>query len=510
MEESRTKNSIKNISTGAVVQIINKVMAFVVRTVFIKVLNSEYLGVNGLFTNILTILSFAELGIGTAIIFNMYKPIAENDKEKIKSLMQLYKKSYNLIGSVVFFIGILIIPFMNVIVKDTPNIKENINCIYILFLLDTSLSYFFTYKKSIIIAHQKQSIINNVDSIFYLLKSLLQIIFLLLTKNFIVYLLIQIIGTFLENILLSIKANKLYPYLKEKDVQKLNAEENKNIFLNVKSLIVYKFGTVIMNGTDNILISWLINVESVGYVSNYVMIINSIKLIINSALDGITASIGNLNTIGEKKQKEKVFYQFTFLNYLIYSFCSVAFIVLLDPFIKLWLGSEYVLAKSVSMSLTISFFIEGLRKSGYIYRTAMGLFKKGKMTPYIGAITNIIFSILFAKFWGITGIFIATAIAQLVSYFWIDPYLIHKYIFETSFMKYIKESLKYFASFVVISVFTYEITKFIGDQSFINFIVKALIVTIVPNILNLVIFHKKSEFIELKARIKNIIKERGK
>ena len=190
MEESRTKNTIRNMKTGMVVQIINKLMIFVVRTVFIKTLNSEYLGVNGLFTNILTILSFAELGIGTAIIFNMYKPVAENDTEKIKSLMQLYKKAYDIIGVVVFVLGILVIPFMKYIVKDAPNIKENLNFIYILFLCNTTVSYFFTYKKSIISANQKQSIINNIDSICYFIKSIIEILVLILTKNFILYLII--------------------------------------------------------------------------------------------------------------------------------------------------------------------------------------------------------------------------------------------------------------------------------------------------------------------------------
>ena len=314
MEESRTKNTIRNVKTGAIVQMINKIMAFVVRTVFIKMLNTEYLGVNGLFTNVLTILSFAELGIGTAIIFNMYKPVAENDKEKIKSLMKLYKKSYNMIGIIVFILGLCVIPFMNIIIKDVPNIKENLIVIYLLFLFNTASSYFFTYKKSIIYAHQKQCIIDNIDSIFYLTKSILEIIFLMLTKNFIVYLIIQILGTFIENIIIAIKADKMYPYLKEKDVKQLSKSESKNIFENVKSLVIYKFGGVIMNGTDNILISSLVNVSTVGLSSNYTLIINSIKAIIVSALNGVTASVGNLNAVGKPKQKEKVFYQITFVN----------------------------------------------------------------------------------------------------------------------------------------------------------------------------------------------------
>ena len=167
MNNTRTENAIRNVKTGFLVQLINKVMAFIVRTIFIKCLNSEYLGVNGLFTNILTILSFAELGIGTAIIYSMYKPVADNDEEQIKTLMHLYKKTYNIIGIIVFSLGLLVIPFMKHIISDIPNVKENINIIYLLFLINTASSYFFTYKKSIIIAHQKESVINNIDSIFY-------------------------------------------------------------------------------------------------------------------------------------------------------------------------------------------------------------------------------------------------------------------------------------------------------------------------------------------------------
>lgn len=500
MEESRTKNSIKNISTGAIVQIVNKLMAFVVRTVFIKVLNTEYLGVNGLFTNILTILSFAELGIGTAIIFNMYKPVAENDKEKIKSLMQLYKKSYNIIGTIVFLLGLFIIPFMDILVKDVPNIKENINMIYLLFLFNTASSYFFTYKKSIISAHQKQSIINNFDSIFYLIKSILEILFLIITKNFIVYLSIQILGTLLENIILSLKANKMYPYLKEKSTEKLSKVESKNIFSNVKSLIVYKFGGVIMNGTDNILISALINVNTVGLCSNYIMIIEAVKSVITSAINGITASIGNLNAIGNKERKEDIFYQFTFTNYIIYSFCTIAFIVLLNPFIELWIGNEYILNISVSVALAISFFINGLRNPGYIYRITLGLFEKGKFTPYIGAITNILLSIVLCKNWGVTGIFVATSIAQLVSYSWIDPYLIHKYEFKTSVKKYFKKYLIYFLVFTICTFITLFVSNVVKITGILGFIYKIIIVMIIPNILNILIFHRCDEFKELKIR----------
>lgn len=500
MSASRTENSIKNVKTGLIVQIVNRLMIFIVRTVFIKCLNTEYLGVNGLFTNILTILSFAELGIGTAIVFSMYKPIANDNIDKIKSLMQLYKKSYCIIGCIIFVLGLLVIPFMDTLVKDVPNIKENIVFIYLLFLVNTSASYFFTYKKSIIIAHQKQSIINNIDTIFYIIKSIIEIVILILTKNFILYLLTEITSTILENIYVSKKADKLYPYLKENDIKKLDKRESKNIFDNVKSLIVYQFGTVVMNGTDNILISALINVSTVGLCSNYTMIINAVKTIIQTALNGVTASVGNLNAVGSSFQKEKVFYQLTFIEYIIYSFCAIAFILLLNPFIKVWLGEQYLLGLSVAIALAVSFYVDGMRQPGFAYRTTLGLFNKSKTTPYIGAITNIVLSIILCKYMGVTGIFVATIIAQLVSYSWIDPYLVHKYEFKTSVKKYFKKYAIYTITFVIEVGICMCLATMIHFSSIVNLLLNGLIAIIVPNIINLFVFYRTEEFESLKEK----------
>ena len=508
MEKSRTKNTLKNMGTGMIVQIVNKVMAFVVRTVFINILNVEYLGVNGLFTNILTILSFTELGIGTAIIFNMYKPVAEENVQKIKGLMKLYKKAYNIIGITVFVLGLLVIPFMDLIINEAPNIQENIIGIYILFLINTASSYFFTYKKSIISAYQQESVINKFDSIFYFIKSIFEIIFLVTTRNYIVYLIVGIVMTILQNMLISRKADKMFPYLKETDEEKLSRDEVKGIFKNVKSLVIYKFGSVIMNGTDNILISSMIDVKTVGLCSNYMLVINAVKNVLVTTLNGITASIGNLNAGTENSKKEEIYYQLIFINFWIYLFCAVAFMILLNPFIDIWLGDAYILDISVPIALSVSFFIEGLRMPSYTYRITMGLFEKGKATPYIGAIANIIFSIIFVKWFGVAGIFWGTCAAQLVSYVWIDPYLIYKYRFKESFSKFIMKYAKYFIIFIIISVITYLLTRFTFDGKIITLILKSLVVLIIPNLLVFLLFRKSEEYLCLNQRIANLLKEK--
>lgn len=502
MSEGRTVNTIKNAKTGFIMQIINKLMAFIVRTVFIRTLGTEYLGLNGLFTNVLTILSLAELGVGTAIIFSMYKPIASNDEEKIKGLMLLYRKSYNTIGLVIFFIGLLIMPCIPFLINNVENVKENIFIIYLLYLINTSSSYFFTYKRSIIIANQKQSLINKVDSFYYIIKSLFEILILLLTKNFILYLLIQITMIIIENIIISKIANKMYPYLLEKNIIEIDKNEKKSIFNNVKSLIVYQFGSVIMNGTDNIIISGMISTNIVGLCSNYTMIINSVKSIILMALNGVTASVGNLNAISSVQKKEKIFFQLTIVDYMVFSFCAIALIVLLDPFINIWLGESYILGIFISISLSMSFFIEGVRQPGYIYRTTLGLFSKGRFTPYIGAITNIVLSVAFCYFFGVAGVFIATSISQLISYSWMDPYIIYKYDFKKSPFIYYKKLLLLFLLFICELSISLFISIVIGFSNiFLDFIFRGLIVLIIPNIINYIVLCNNDDFMEIKNRI---------
>lgn len=504
MEKSRTKNSIKNIQTGMIMEIINKIMIFIVRTVFIKTLNVEYLGVNGLFSNILTILSFAELGIGTAIIFSMYKPVADNNITKIKSYMKLYKKSYNIIGIVVFLLGLIFLPFMGLLIKDAPNINENINLIYILFLINTSISYFYIYKKSIISAYQQESVINNIISVFYLIKSLAEIIFLIITKNYIVYLMLEIIFTLLQNIAISIKANKMFPFLKEKNTEDLLKEEKESIFKNVKALIVYKFGSIIMFGSDNIILTAMINVSIVGLCSNYTMIINSVKSIILSTLNGITASVGNLNASEDVAKKKEIFYQITFINFWIFGFCSVVLIVLLNPFIEMWLGEAYVMSFGISLALAISFFIEGMRNPCYTYRVTLGLFEKGKIAPYIGTVVNIVFSILLCKIIGAPGIFIATSIAQLLSYSWLDPYLIHKYAFKSSVKEYIRKYLKYVFVFLLSIISAMLLINLIEIKGIKGLFIKGVILTLFTNLIYLICLGRSVEFKNLINRIKKI------
>ena len=292
-DKSRTKSSVINSIYASLSQIITIVLSFVVRTVFIKTLSADYLGINGLFSNIITMLSLADLGIGISIPYTLYKPLAEDNKDKIKSLMTLYAKIYNIIGIIVLVVECSITPFLDLIIKDIPNIA-NLNLIFILFVINSASSYFFVYKKILLDSDQKGYIASKIIMNITIIKSVIEIIILCITKNYILYLCIAIIITIIQNIIISFKCNKIYPYIKEKSNLKVNKEDIQDLKKNTSALIIYRIGVVILNGTDNIIISKFIGIAMVGIYSNYLLIINSINKVISQMFDAITSSIGNL------------------------------------------------------------------------------------------------------------------------------------------------------------------------------------------------------------------------
>lgn len=508
MSESRTKNSVINASISTVSKVIFIFMSFICRTVFIKTLGTEYLGVNGLFTNILTILSFAELGIGNAIIFKLYKPIAEEDKERIKTLLHFYKKAYFLIGTVIICAGLAVIPFLHFMIKDAPDIKESISHIYILFLLNTAISYFFTYKKSIITGHQKDYVVNLVNLIVTTLINICQIIFLIVTHNYVVYLLLQITATLLDNIIISIISNKMYPYIKDKEYTKITKEEEKNIFSDVKSLILYKLGYILSNGTDNIIISSFLGVAQVGLFSNYTTVTNAITSLLSSPFNSITASIGNLNTIKERKRKETVFYQILLISFIVYGYISIAMTLLLNKFITIWLGNEYILSLSISIALGFNLYVDGMRYVNYTFRNTLGLFKKGRFIPLISSVANIILSLILVRYIGMFGVLISTALSRLFILTWYDPYIIHKHEFKTSYKRYVKTYIYYLVIEIITFAICYKIISFINLTGIIDFIVCGIVITIITVIIYVITTFNLKEFKETKDRVTNIIKRK--
>ncbi len=494
---SRTEKSIKNIKYSLIGQLFGIILNFINRTVFINVLSSDYLGLSGLFSNMLSILSLTDLGFGTAIAYELYKPLSDGDYKTIKSLMNYFKKIYIVIGTIMIVLGFITIPLYPYLIKELPQI-ENLNLIYILFILNSSFSYFFAYKRILLISDQKKYVETIYKYTIMFLSNIFQILFLLLTKDYIVYLLIRLLFTIIENIIISIKVNKIYPFLNEKDNVLITNIEKNNIFRNVKSMFLHRFGGVIKTSTDNIVTSKFVSLDMVGLYSNYYLVISAIQTIVQQIFNSLVSSVGNLNVTSSKEKKTEIFFNLFFVNFCIYTFVCNCLLNLINPFINLWLGEKFLLSSSIVIIIIIELYITGMRKSLQIFREATGNYSFDWFSPIIEVILNIAISIFLAIKFGLIGVFLGTIISSLLTNFWIEPYIIIKESFECKLADYYKAYFKYTMTSIFIFLITYFICNFLRTKSIIFLLIKGGISTITTILIILLLYRKSNNYITIK------------
>lgn len=503
---SRTANSVKNILSGFLGQFITTILGFVNRTVFINCLAAEYLGVNGLFTNILSMLSLAELGVGTAIVYALYKPLAEKDEEQISKLMNFYSKAYIIIGTVIFILGLLLMPFLHFIIKNEPNITESIYLIYFIYLFNTSISYFFSYKSSLIIADQKNYIISLISYGVNIFQTILQIIVLYTTRNFLFYLIVQSICVVINNILISVTADKKYPFMKKNKKLKLSKNEIKDLVSNVKALIIVKISGILVNNTDNIIISYFSGLKTVGLCSNYTLLINIINTALNQVFNGLTASVGNLNAKENDKVKKDFFHLLNFCNFWLYGFCSICIVLLINDVIKLWIGDGYILPIEITIILAINFYMVGMQSAVATYRSTMGIFRQGRYILFFTAAINLVLSLYLGNKMGLFGILLATAIARIFTNTWMDPYLVYKYGLKSNAVEYLFRYIKYIIILIFVCGITGYFISLVNFNIYVSFLIKLCICIFVPNIIFLILFYRTKEFKYLLFKLKYLLK----
>ncbi|WP_174734422.1 lipopolysaccharide biosynthesis protein [Mesobacillus harenae] len=503
----RIQNSFKNMAFGLSGQIIISLMGFIVRTIFIKELGMDYLGLNSLFTSILVMLSVANLGFDSAIVYSLYKPLADKDYIKIQALMNLYKKAYRMVGSAILINGLCLMPFLPLIVGKDTNI-QNINTFYLLFLINSVLSYFLIYKKSIIIADQKNYIISKIHTAATVTLNLFQLLQLVVVGDYLFYLTIQIVFNSLENLYVAYKANKLYPFLKEKNNNKLSAGDRKSFFQNLYALMLYKISGVIISGTDNIIISIFIGVHFVGVYSNYLLILGTVSMMLGFIFSSLTASVGNLIVSEDTDKKYLIFRVINFSNFWFFGMCSICLWALINPFISLWIGDQYLLNKLVVLAIIINFYTAGMQYASSIYRETTGLFKKGKYRPLFAAVINIAVSVFLASYIGIAGVIYGTVISRLCIYFWYDPYVIFKYVFNRKVKSYFGRYLIY-ASLVTIcaGIMDYLVKSLYTGNVFLFFLF-CLIGLVISNLVFYTVFRKSEEFVYLRGVFSMLIGKR--
>lgn len=504
--KSRTKMTAKNIFYGYISNFANLLLNFVSRTIFIKVLSTTYLGINGLFSNVLGVLSFAELGIGIALNYNLYKPVAEGNKEKIKSVMKLYKISYRVIALIIAVLGVALIPFLRYIVKD-PGDVGNIVVYYIIFLFNTVSGYFVSYKFSLVNAEQKNYVMTNINLVTSFIERILQLAILIITRNFLAYLLTATLVTTIQKIYVNIYLNKMYPYLLEKDVEPLEKTEVKAIKKNVFGLIWHKFGDICVHQTDNIIISAFINITTVGIISNYTMIITSIRGFLNMIFSSAVPSLGNLVATTDIKKQFSVFKIYNFINFWLYGFCTIVFFILIPPFITLWIGKENLIGLLPFLLICIDFYLSGQRASFQNYKTAFGIFYDDKFVVLQAAVINLVVSIICAKIWGITGVYVGTVVTGLYQTIR-RPIIAYERITNDKTLNYFKTLIKYLICVAIPGVVMYFISTVLLKQvTFLRFVLLCVILVVVVNGWFYLLFRKTAEFDYVRNLIKRFLKK---
>jgi O-antigen/teichoic acid export membrane protein len=488
-EKSRSAKAIKNSFFGFVNQFIKLLFTFVSRTIFIKILGEQYLGVNGLYSNILTVLSLADMGLGNVMLFSLYKPILEKDNNAIVVLLKYYKKLYRYIMIAILILGILFIPFLRYVVNSDLE-YEQLVLYYILNLFNSVASYIAIYKSALINADQKNYIVSKIQTFFATIQNIGQAVLLVFTGNYALYLCFQVLCTLLTNITVNVKADKLYPFLKEKvEICEQQIINKRQIIQNLKSTFLYRSGTIIMNYTDNILISVIIGTVYVGYYSNYSMLVSVISTFLSIVSQALISGLGNLNAEQDKDKSYYVFCDLVIFYQWISTTCSICFIMVINDFITIWIGKDYLLSTVAVMAIVFNFYIGHVTSPVWMYRETCGLFSQIKYVMLIASVINIILSIILGRYWGIAGIIAATPISRILTVVWYEPGILFREIFKKSVRNYWKLQSWLFFNIVISVIACSVICRFIAGN-FLGICIKVIVVIVVTTLIFAILNNK--------------------
>lgn len=504
---------MKNTAVGIVGMTLSIVATFIAKSVFIKLLGIEYNGVNSLFTGILSTLNLAELGFAAAVAFALYKPLNDENKETVAALMNYFKKIYTTIAFVVAVAGSLCVPFLQYLIKENistlPFTLNKLKLYYILFLADSVFSYLLAYKRTLLTADQNIYVVNFIDYAAKIILNIFQIVALLITKNYYIFLAVMIAKTILSNVIIQAIADKRYPYIKQYAKAVPSKTERKDILGNVKAMFVHRVGDVMVINTVTIVISAIVGLRENGFYGNYAMITANVNAFFDIVFIALTASVGNLCVDREIDHQYRVFRRINFLGLWAAYFCVICYMCLLNPFITLWLGKEYLLSLPVVAVIGVGAVVTYYGKTLYTFRDAKGLFKLDWYAPIIESALAVALGIIMGKRWGVFGILLGYTIAKIIIRFPIEFYVIFKKGFNG------KSPLRiiiYDLSNVVLSVGVCVLVYFILDYlptTFWAFIVRFAVCIILPNIVFILCTFWTEEFKYYKNLVKGVLIKMG-
>lgn len=502
-----TGKLVKNAALGITFKVLTIVFTFINRTLFIRVLGEQYLGINGLYSNVLSVLSLADLGVNSVLMFFLYEPLAHKDEKKLSTLIAYFRRVYYMIAGVVFAVGICLIPFLPYLINGSNLTSKDLTLYYVLFLFNTCCSYLAVYKSTMLTADQCAYVVNTVNFVFTVIQSLLQIAVLYVSRNYVLYLLVVVGCTVGNNVLLTVISENRYPFLSsvppDSDVDNLK----KQIFSNIKNVFLYRVGGTIMNSTDNILISVLIGTTVVGYYSNYALIITNLTALLMFFSQAMMTSLGNYSVDADVERKELVFRSSMLIYAGIAAFSVSCIACMMNDFMTIWLKDEhYLLSDAFVWVLGFKMFVDIITSPNWTFRESSGLFKEVRWIMFLAAIINLILSVVLAKTFGLEGIIIATSISKIVTLFWYEPRTFYKKVFHKPLTRYWKYQAELIAVCVISVIVSAEISKMI-ECSLPGILAKIVIAGCSTLIMFVALLGKKKEFHFCISKAQSLMKK---
>ncbi|MCC2878101.1 lipopolysaccharide biosynthesis protein [Lachnoclostridium pacaense] len=501
----RTEKSIRNIVYGEVNVILTVLLSMVTRTALVRILGLSAVSLNGLFTEVIAVLSLAELGVGSAITYNLYKPLAGQDEQKLTQLMWFYKSAYRLIAGFILAAGLCFLPFVSCLIRNAEYDMGYLRLVYVIFLLKTVSSYFFSYKRTLLDADQKMYLISAANTLFRFITVASNLAVLMLTHNFIAYLLSDVGVTLANNVAIAHIADRQYPFLKKRD--RLPTEEKKKIFANMKHIFIGTLSGKITNSTDNILISVLVGTLQVGLYSNYSLIISNVRKILLLIPDAAAGSIGNLAVSESRERCHQVLCRMTFIIYLVTTFCSACILCMSDPFVEILFGRKYLMDDILQYSFVVNFFYFVVREPLWRMMMVSGLFAKDKNISILGSSINLVVSIVLGLKWGILGIMLGTTCTLIIQIILKTRLLYREFLYlDAAHYQWllIKISAAAFAGLYISKLLCHMM---IPASPYGRLWVYFMVACIVSVSLNVVLFYRTEEFIYCRNLAVRMLKE---
>lgn len=505
----RTKKSIINSTANILCLIIMFIPNMIIRKIFLDTLGSEMLGLTSLYTNIISWLSIFELGVGSAIVFSLYKPYAIKDYKSIKSYIDFYGKFYRKIGLTILIFGLFISPFIKYFIND--NLDYNIASIgFILYIINTFISYMFSHRLCILNVAQEAYIITLGTAFSRLVIFLGQVIILKIYPDFILYIVIQIVINLIYFLSINKYISKRFSWINGKG-EALEDSEKESLTKNIKALFMHKIGTLVLHSTDNIVISKFLGLTTLARYTNYQIVINALQSLVNSILGGLTASLGNLIAEGDMHKTYNIHKKVFFMSFWITSFIVISLYNTLNQFIVLWVGKQNLIDNFTFIIILLNTYFFTMRGSVEQFKSASGNYYQDRYAPIIEAIINLMVSLILVNYIGLAGVFIGTLVSNIMVVFWVKPYVVYKYVFDVNLIEYFRMYFKYLFIGIITLFITSMITNnFKYNYDLFSFIVNCLVNIVVVNSLYIFIFYRTDEFKYFKGIINNILNRLSK